>query len=222
METQDKVLTLQTTIDADMMAAIERCLRSVMYERLLQNRARFFQHSPLRFFFSQSFNKVRNKLVVGLSLIGLTTTLASVDYAKLDMSIGSELWYAVFFACMLPMPLLFNRLDARARHPMPAFYQWMTSVLVNKLIGGAKNNVPFAARYEITENRACYARVCGDSVQPVWQHRTLYGVRMTGNGFTLLFKTPTSTAPHLIMLHGPSAQFEELLDRIGVPAIQRQ
>jgi hypothetical protein len=49
----------------------------------------------------------------------------------------------------------------------------------------------------------------------IWKRR-LQGTCLPGDGFTLLYKKPTSQEPYGILLHAPSTELNAQLDQLGL------
>jgi len=60
-----------------------------------------------------------------------------------------------------------------------------------------------------------YSRIVGEQAQLIWRRR-LQGTRLSGDGFTLLYKKPTSQEPYGILLHAPSTELNAQLDQLGL------
>lgn len=148
---------------------------------------------------------------VGLIVALLFTANGGLFYAgyRLDL---------IFIAYFVTMPVLTLGIKPFERwwyKRQASLHAWMAEAATRRMLKAAGKSVPFVAEYEIFDDEIAYSRVIDGTPKRLWK-RKLRGVRVTGDGFTLLYKKSTTQEPHGILLHPPSAEFDAQLDRLGL------
>lgn len=153
------------------------------------------------------------------SLLGLMVTLAFTASGGLERDgYRLDLILASYFIAALVLSLLLPRIGDAARAWRPERWTWPRKTLARRLaartLERSQGMVPFDAQYDIDDAIVTYTRIKGEQATVEWT-RPLRGWHVQGDGFTMLFEDKASLKA-VVMLHAPSARFDELLAHHGV------
>ncbi len=152
-------------------------------------------------------------------MIGLLLALGYTAYGGISFrGIRLDLWFAGFFALLLPFGWFINMDRTNESRPL---YKWLARPYTRPLFRTARKRAPFTAEYEFRGDLVVYFRITGDKSEVVW-HNRMYGVSCSGNGYTMLYKNSRSFKPHALFLHHPSAEFNALLEALGITPMPEQ
>jgi hypothetical protein len=211
-------LVLESTIDAAEMARIDRALKAALLDRALGYRARRLDRADYLGRFGVPPRKAA-RVSRWLSLAGLMTALALAALGGVQFhGLRVEVVFGIFFTVMMGLSFVLENLErpiAWVRTPWLPYWDLIARIKTASLLKRARASVPFEARYEFQADMVAYSRIVGGRTELTWKRR-LQGVRVSGPGFTLLYKKPNSQNPHAIFLHQPSARFDALLDSLAV------
>ncbi|GGY79224.1 hypothetical protein GCM10007388_10300 [Pseudoduganella plicata] len=201
-------MQLRATIDAARMARLEVALEARLYQRLMLHRARFALPG------TELMARLR-KIVKWTSAIGLVTTLGLCTVGGLPFGgwLLDVLVIAVY-AALLSLSMYTPYWEPRMRKP-GRFWQRQARWWTDHLLKNARTQVPFDAQYDFADDMATYFRIRDDTPHMQWTRR-LEGFSLSGEGFTVLYRSRKSLSPHAFFLHEPSAPFEALLAHHGV------
>jgi hypothetical protein len=105
---------------------------------------------------------------------------------------------------------------------LSTFYQplwkWLAGRSARRILRVAARTAPFDAEYDFHGDWLAYYRSKNGKYDFAWARKISGLRRVTGSGFTLLFKKEATIYPHAIMLHEPSAELESYLDASDVRA----
>lgn len=214
-------LVLESIIDAAELARIDCALKAALLERALAQRARWFARAdrlrPPGMTDAQAAN-----ICKWLSLAGLVGALALAALGGVGFhGQRADVVLGLFFGMLIGLSFVLAPFTAWIRRPWAAYWNLLAKVTVGRLLKKARASVSFGARYEFQAGHGSYFRTVGGRAELAWKRR-LHGVRVSGPGFTLLYKKPASRNPYAILLHQPSARFDALLDALAVPTLARQ
>lgn len=201
-------LRLRSTIDAGEIARLDAELNALFHQRLLVHRARFVKPRPI--------NPLAVKVGKWASLTGLAITLAissagGLPYGGYRLDIGFAAFFMATLAASFMLPLLMSWIQA----PWPAYWRYLAKSRTDGMLKKARASVPFEAQYDFQGDTVVYIRTTGGAAKTEWK-RPLAGLRLSGKGYTLLYKNSVSLTPSAIFLHQPNDGLEALLDRHGV------
>ncbi|WP_432378630.1 hypothetical protein [Duganella sp. P38] len=159
----------------------------------------------------------KGMLIVGLialcgTLVGL---LFTINGGLLYQGYRLDYIFIAYFVVLTALAYWFKRQEYRLKRRQVAFLGWLARQTTRRLLSSAAKSVPFGAEYQVFDDEIAYARIIDGVSNRRWKRR-LCGVRMEGDGFTLLFKKDTSRDPYGILLNPPSAEFSQQLDRLGL------
>ncbi len=206
---------LKATIDADEIARVDGALKAALLHQLLADRARRMARADILRRFGWTSAEAAN-IAKWLSVAGMVMALAFTVTGGLEFhGQRADLVFELFFATMIAWWSVVPRAMAWMHAPWQAYWHHFASVKANSLLKKARAIARFEARYEFQDDSVAYFRSVGGHAEFAWRRR-LHGLRVSGAGFTLLYKKPTSRFPYAIFLHQPSTQFDELLDGLAV------
>jgi hypothetical protein len=211
---QPATLRLSSTIDVAELDRLEPELAAAICQRLVPR-------LPGPFWSGVSFNALR--ACKWLSVAGLVTAFAmtvtgDVYFYGKRMDWPLALIYLATFTCSSVV----LRLRPKIGMQWQAYWMFLANVRTRAILKKARATAPFEAEYEFKDGKAAYFRTRDGHAQLAWSRRLpAVRVRLSGQGFTLLYKKPTSKAPCAVFLHQPSTEFDALLDWLGAqpPAV---
>ncbi|MHA4866363.1 hypothetical protein ACXZ1M_01515 [Duganella sp. PWIR1] len=209
----EPLLRVRSTIDAAEMARIYAGVRAMSVERLtVQHRARvarMLRHLPTS---TPRHLAIAKWLCIG----GLTVSIAMTGVGGLPFhGYPLELLFAAFFAVMLVLCLGLPKFTAWVEKCRERLFEYLALKTANRTLKAARKNLPFEAEYQFFGDEVAYSRIIGEQEQLIWKRR-LQGTCLPGDGFTLLYKKPTSQEPYGILLHAPSPELNAQLDQLGL------
>jgi hypothetical protein len=206
-------LKLEFHIDATSYAETTIALEALCYQQLVTKRAA----SILRLT-STSGVATRRKWVQGLCIAGLIVTVGTALVYHVFYHAGLEETWFLFAEMLICAALLLCSFRMKPRpvsEPWPSLWHFFARVRLRTLLPRGRDSAPFDAHYVFDAESVWYRRIKDGKVVLTWS-RVLTGSRLSGHGFTLLYKTPAAREPYAILLHPPCAQLDAWLDRLGV------
>lgn len=207
---------LACDIDATAIDRLDGALTQVFYERLLASRTRH----------QRAADKVALLCIELLKWCAMVGLVLALVWPPLDEPLLRTLQLdgalTLFFALLIPVSFALKRfglwMGARARPAWPAYWRYLARSRSKAMLKHARAAVPFAAVYDFRGETASYFRIREQGAKHVWTRR-LHGVRLGGDGFTLLYKNARAMSPHAIILHQPSCELDALFEDLGIVRI---
>lgn len=209
MSDTDPCLHLATPIDAAEIARLGGALSAVLYARALARRAR--RLAP-----RARVNATWLRLAIWLGLAGLAVALTGMAVDGLPLGEQRLEWLlAALSVVVIGLALALPHFFAWLLRPWPAYWQYLARTQARSMLRMARASVPFEAHYVFKDETVAYARHDSKGVHAQWTRR-LHGVRVSGEGFTLLYKQTGAHVPWAILLHGPAPALTARLDALRV------
>lgn len=203
---------LNTHVTADFLARVEPELVSVFVDCLTSGGRRFHD------------SKISAAMFVAVKLLSVFGLILSL----ILLAMGGAVFYTVrvdlaFIAIFSLMLYWFWNKDKNTAK-LQAFYrplwQWMARKRASRMLKVAIKTAPFDAEYDFRGDWAAYYRSKNGKCDFAWARR-MTGLRLTGSGFTLLFKKEVTIYPYAIVLHDPSIELESHMDALGIGSFVR-
>lgn len=196
---------LASTIDADVLDHVGAQLDQLFHQRLLSYKARF--DWPIK-------RDLLLRIIKWGAVLGLLASLGLSWIDGWDYRNGSMgPFLALCFSLLIPVTWGMHRLEHSQRY-------WMRLARrrARPLLKRARKCAPFIAEYQFRGDLVVYFRTAGARTELAWSRR-MRGVRITGGGFTLLFKNERAFGPYAIFLHQPAPELDMLFDNLGISSI---
>jgi len=198
-------VVLKTRIDKALLDQVEvECFEMLYQQRLLYNERWL---SALLFIKTHS---VLRLLGLVLSMLGV---LLSVFYLVYPSACPKWFFAEAYLLLFILSGVLFYYLP----RIQAGYHAWFKKAgkrgcqkLARRLIAGARKQVPFDAKYQITGDLIRYSRGKDGQWQQAWS-RKAKGFALLGQNVTLLFRKPTSLIPTMIILHHDCDAMESVL-----------
>jgi hypothetical protein len=200
-------LQLHTHVTADFLARIEPELAAALFDRLASRGSRFYDSK----FAAALFLAVKLLSVFGLILsLFLLAMGGAVFY-----SVRIDVVFIGIFSVLLFWFWNKDKSTARLRARYRPLWRRLAGRGARRMLKVAARTAPFDAEYDLRGDWLTYYRSKNGKHDFAWARR-MSGLRVGGNGFTLLFKKESAAYPYMIVLHDASTELEACLDAAGI------
>lgn len=205
-------LLISTTITKEFLDRMESDMASAMREHLVA-RNRWLRAHITRSLFSL----MRVISIVGLLLSALLLYLGQPSFLTMSDTHFRQAHFGVMVFFVLVFLLSFFADHAMKRNFAFSYsmLDWGARKRARDMLKVAKKSAPFIAEYDFRGDSVVYRRNNEEQSTFVW-HRQMKGVRLSGNGYTLIFRKERAFYPYIIILHDASDALQAYLNASGV------
>jgi hypothetical protein len=202
---------IRTEVTSEYLDKIESQLSEIIIQRLLNKRRRA-QNNIF-------YTRIRPMCLVALRILGVLIVILTSWLTAIREYLGNSIFLNVA-AISLGIASIWlakngQRMDAR----LAAFYRriidWSSKLHSRTMLKHARRVAPFVAEYTYASGKLVYRRIKNEKTSDVWQ-RAMTGFLVSGNGFTVWFKSESDAYPIGIALHDTAQPITEYLVQLAV------